>query len=198
MPFAFSVSAQGRRILSLQATGEGPLTFTITDLPANGKLYQTADGTTAGAEITTAGTAITHPAGLVLFHPAANVHGQDEFTFTAANPAGASAAAVSVFLDNDGLANLVGNFAEAEVTLPDELDLSKALVRFTYSADDPSTTTGSDLPSIDNQPGADSVSRRTSATIAFAVDRRCVAGSGIARTDQRWARQSDTHVDRRG
>ena len=30
-----------------------------------------------------------------------NVHGQDGFTFTAANTAGASAAAVSVFLDND-------------------------------------------------------------------------------------------------
>ena len=98
---AITTSGETPVVVDLEATGDGPLTFTITDLPANGQLFQTADGITAGAEIITPETAVENPAGLVLFRPAGNVHGQDEFTFRVSNTAGASSAAVSLILDND-------------------------------------------------------------------------------------------------
>jgi len=73
-------------------TGSDPVetdaitTYTISKLPANGKLYQTADGTTRDAEITATGTAVSHAGGIVIYVSASNGngpgHGNFEFTVT--------------------------------------------------------------------------------------------------------------------
>ncbi len=59
-----------------------PLTYIIASLPTNGSLYQT-DGTSPGAEITTANTTVTNDDNKVIFVPAANENGSsyDSFTF---------------------------------------------------------------------------------------------------------------------
>src|SRR5207248_703611 len=57
------------------------LTFTISALPATGALYQTADGTTRGAQITSTGTVISDSQVRVIFAPAANANGSPYATF---------------------------------------------------------------------------------------------------------------------
>jgi len=59
-----------------------PLSFTIESLPTDGKLYQTADGTTRGAQITTVPTAVTDASDRVIFVPDADENGTPYATFT--------------------------------------------------------------------------------------------------------------------
>jgi hypothetical protein len=58
------------------------LSATIATLPTNGTLYQTPDGTTLGAPITTANTLVTNTQNEVIYVPKNNQTGNDSFTFT--------------------------------------------------------------------------------------------------------------------
>jgi len=58
------------------------LTTVITDLPVNGKIYQTTDGSTLGAEIIGTGTTVSHADGLVIYVPDASYSGPDDIGFT--------------------------------------------------------------------------------------------------------------------
>ena len=78
--------------MPITLTGSDPVetdaitTYTIETLPANGKLYQTPDGTSRDAEITATGTAVSHACGIVIYVSASNGngpgHGNFEFTVT--------------------------------------------------------------------------------------------------------------------
>ncbi|MEX2558820.1 MAG: Ig-like domain-containing protein [Pirellulales bacterium] len=58
-----------------------PLTAVIAALPAGGRLFQTADGITRGAEITSANTEVTDAARRVIYVPDANNNGSPYDTF---------------------------------------------------------------------------------------------------------------------
>src|SRR5436305_93931 len=62
------------------------LTFTITTLPVKGALYQTADGVTRGAQITTANTVVSDTLGRLICPAYTHVNGTSyaslQFTVT--------------------------------------------------------------------------------------------------------------------
>ena len=76
----------------LQLSADDPdgdtLTFTVDTLPTDGTLYQTADGTTPGDEITAAGTTVTDAGGRLLFVPDNDFNGTVAFDFTATDVIG--------------------------------------------------------------------------------------------------------------
>jgi len=86
-------SAGGDRIVVMQQDGyatirlagfdpdRDPVGFLITTIPGQGKLYQTPDGVTLGAPITSPGTAVENPYGDVIFVPAAGQSGAPYASF---------------------------------------------------------------------------------------------------------------------
>ena len=80
-PEATAISAAGAEdndvLLTLSGTDPDgdPLTATISTLPTAGALFQTTDGVTRGAAITTAGTQVTDSQRRVIFAPAADQNG---------------------------------------------------------------------------------------------------------------------------
>ncbi|MDA1190212.1 MAG: Ig-like domain-containing protein [Candidatus Poribacteria bacterium] len=58
------------------------LTYVVVTLPAAGSLYQTADGTTLGTQITTVNTTVTDASRRVIFVPVANANGNGYGNFT--------------------------------------------------------------------------------------------------------------------
>ena len=60
------------------------ITAVLLELPANGNLYQTTDGVTRGAPISSAGTDVANTDGYVLYEATGNIDGcpYDEFLFT--------------------------------------------------------------------------------------------------------------------
>lgn len=77
--------------------GDGdPLSFKITSLPSNGKLFQTTDGMARGAEIK-ADTAVTNPQGSVIFVPNPGATSSASFEYVA-NDGKADSAAATVAL----------------------------------------------------------------------------------------------------
>ena len=90
--------------MPITLTGSDPVetdaitTYTIETLPANGKLYQTPDGTSRGAEITATGTDVTHAGAIVIYvsDSDGNGAGHGNFGFTVTDngiPAATSAEA---------------------------------------------------------------------------------------------------------
>jgi subtilisin family serine protease len=78
---ATSVTASGAEDTDVPVTLTGPeassdgVVTHIVALPANGSLFQTGDGVTAGLPITAIGTVVTHPGGKVIFRPARDASG---------------------------------------------------------------------------------------------------------------------------
>ncbi|MBF0156916.1 MAG: tandem-95 repeat protein, partial [Magnetococcales bacterium] len=95
------------------------ITATVASLPAKGKLYQTADGTTLGAEITVAGTQVTDANKRVIFVPTTDAYGADSFTYTVNDGANTSAAATlsySITNVNDAPTSANGTVTATEDT----------------------------------------------------------------------------------
>ncbi|MBI2339290.1 MAG: tandem-95 repeat protein [Deltaproteobacteria bacterium] len=88
------------------ADGGDTTTASIVTLPASGALYQTADGTTLGAAITSAPTTVTDSSKRVIYVPAVNANGNGigNFTFNGTDGLNTSATAtvtVNVTAVND-------------------------------------------------------------------------------------------------
>lgn len=77
-----------------------PLRHSIRSLPPKGRLYQTPDGATKGAQITDVPALVSHPSGTVIYEAPLDLFGDaaDGFTYAAHDHASASAPA-SVVLD---------------------------------------------------------------------------------------------------
>ena len=58
-----------------------PLNAFVTQLPERGILYQTTDGTTRGTPITAVPARVTHASWKLLYEPAANANGTEQFQF---------------------------------------------------------------------------------------------------------------------
>lgn len=82
---ALSTLEDTQLTITLSATDASPLRFTVASLPAQGKLFQTSDGITPGAVITSLPTLVSDAQGRVLFQPALNSRGEGigNFTFQA-------------------------------------------------------------------------------------------------------------------
>ncbi|MGD9946984.1 MAG: LamG-like jellyroll fold domain-containing protein [Desulfobulbus sp.] len=77
----------------------------LTTIPSHGSLFQTADGTTKGIQITSTGTAITNTAGKVIYVPDPNFNGTDSIAYCvndgAANSSNTVTQSISVTAVND-------------------------------------------------------------------------------------------------
>jgi hypothetical protein len=97
-PTGISVTVPaGESLLFTLATG-APASR-ITALPAHGRLWQTADGVTAGAEITTVPTVITDPSRRVIYQASAFL-GLETFTFAATDARLSRTATASITVTN--------------------------------------------------------------------------------------------------
>jgi Bacterial Ig domain/RTX calcium-binding nonapeptide repeat (4 copies) len=86
--------------------GDGdPLKFKILSLPPNGKLFQTADGTALGAEITEPNTVVANPQGIVIFVPNQGATGSASFEYVANDGKADSAGATVAFTLGNVLPN---------------------------------------------------------------------------------------------
>lgn len=91
-----SVPAGERALFTFASSA--PLSRVMT-LPANGRLWQTADGVTAGAEITTVPAVITDPSRRVIYQASA-VLGLETFTFAATDARLSRTATASITVTN--------------------------------------------------------------------------------------------------
>ncbi len=91
-----SVPAGERALFTFASSA--PLSRVMT-LPANGRLWQTADGVTTGAEITTVPTVITDPSRRVIYQASA-VLGLETFTFAATDARLSRTATASITVTN--------------------------------------------------------------------------------------------------
>ncbi len=99
------------------ADGES-LRYVIRSLPAQGRLYQTVDGTTRGAVIGTVPAQVLNTSGRVIYQAPLNIFGNGigSFTFTAHDPvSGSSAATVTVN---------IAPVNDAPTAVPDRFSLS--------------------------------------------------------------------------
>lgn len=94
-----------------------PLSATITSLPLNGSLFQTADGTTLGASITVVPTSVSSGTGQVIFVPTTAFAGQTSFNYVI-NDGAEDSLPASILVHVDAVAPTITLTGIASVNIP--------------------------------------------------------------------------------